>query len=263
MRLQASNNIGCVLVFLSALLCSAALSPCQSTPASAEDSDVQGRRMLDQAIAALGGAAYLSVSDITLNGRFYQIYHGSTSGAAVFVDYLKYPDKERREIGKKKENIIINNGNRAWEVDFKGVHPWDEEQVQGYLRDQAYSLDRFLRFEIKTKKYRIYYDGVDLVQTTRYDIITFEDANRERISILLNATTHLPEALRYRVVSPKTQGVDRMESWYGNFQKVQGIMTPFHRERTRNGERISETFINEVRYNTGLSDALFVPPGKN
>jgi outer membrane lipoprotein-sorting protein len=237
-------------------VCGCAFS--QTAP-SADDTETRGRKMLKEAIAALGGDAYLSAKDFTLSGRFYQIYHSVTSGAAVFVDYIKYPDKERQEIGKKKESIIIYNGDQGWDIDYRAVRAMTFEQMESYHRDQRYSLDRILRFDLKANKYRIYYDGSDLIEATKYDMVTLEDANRERMSILLNSRTHLPEALRYRLVDPKTGGVDRMESWYGNFQLVEGIMTPFHRERIRNGERISETFVNSMKYNSGLSDSLFTP----
>jgi len=131
------------------------------------------------------------------------------------------------------------------------------EEIEGYRRTQRYSIDRILRFDLRAKKYRAYYEGTEYAQATKYDVITLEDSNREKMSLLLNASTHLPVALRYRLVDPKTKGVDKMEIWYGNFRSLQGIQTPFHRERIRNGERISETFVNEVHYNSGLQDSLF------
>ena len=244
-----------------ALISGGKVGGAQSTPLPADEDETRGQKMLDEAITALGGNAYLSVQDITLSGRYYQIFNESTSGATVFVDYIKYPDKERQELGKKKESIIINNGDQGWEVDFRGTHAQTPEEAENYRRAQKYSLDRILRFDLKSKKYHIYYDGTEYAEATKYDVVTLEDANREHISILLNASTHLPAALRYRLVDPKTKGVDKMELWYGNFQVVQGIHTPFHRDRIRNGGRISETFINEVRYNSGLSDSLFTVRG--
>ncbi len=242
----------CFLVWLT--LCGPAFS---QTPTSTDDPENRGQRLLNEAINALGGEAYLAVKDFTLSGRFYQIFHGTTSGAAVFVDYVRYPDKERQEIGKKKESILIYNGDQGWDIDYRAVRAMTVEQMESHHRDQRYSLDRILRFDLKAKKYRVYYDGTELIQANKYDIVTLEDANRQRMSILVNSKTGLPEALRFRYVDPKTGGVDRMESWYGNFLSVQGIMTSFHRERIRNGERITETFVNDMHYNSGLSDSLF------
>jgi hypothetical protein len=221
----------------------------------------QGLKKIDEAIAALGGNAYLSVQDITLSGRGYRIFNGSTTGAAVLVDYIKYPDKERLELGKKKESILIYNGDRGWEIDFRGAHPMVADQMESYLLTQKYLIDRILRLDLKAKKYRAYYEGTEYAEATKYDVIILEDSNREKMSLLLNASTHLPVALRYRLVDPKTKGVDKMEAWYTNFRSVQGVMTPFHRERIRNGERISETFVSEVKYNSGLQENLFIAQG--
>lgn len=246
--------VSLILVFLAAGM------QAQTSAPAADEAESKGRKLLAMAIAALGGEVYLTVNDFTLTGRFYQIYHGATSGAAVFVDYVKYPDKERQEIGKKKESILINNGDRGWDIDYRAVRFQTAEQIENYIRAQKYSLDRLLRFGLKSGKYRIYYDGTEYVQPSTYDVVILEDTNREKWTLLLNTSTHLPEALRYKLVDPKNGGVDKMESWLGNFQRVQGIMTPFHRERIRNGQRIAETFVNDVKYNTGLSDALFVVP---
>ena len=229
----------------------------QSPASQANEAANPGQKMLEEAVAALGGNAYLNVRDITINGRGYQLYHESTSGAAVFVDYIKYPDMERVEIGKKKESILVYNGDQGWEIDYRAVRAMTAQEIEGYRRTQKYSIDRILRFDLSAKKYRAYYEGTEYAQATKYNVITLEDSNREKMSLLLNASTHLPVALRYRLVDPKTKGVDKMENWYGNFRSLQGIQTPFHRERIRNGERISETFVNEVRYNSGLQDSLF------
>lgn len=255
-RIRKSRGFILLLVFGLVVCCSVGWS--QAPPSPVDETETRGQQMLSAAIAALGGGKYLSVQDFTVTGRFYQIFHGVTSGAAVFVQYVKYPDKERQEIGKKKESIIINSGDQGWDIDYRAVRALTGEQVENYRRMQKYSLDRILRFDLKAKKYRVYFDGTEFIQGIKYDVVTLEDANRERMSLLLNASSHLPEALRYRLVDPKSKGVDRMENWYGNYQSVQGIMTPFHRERIRNGERISETFINEIKDNPGLSDALFI-----
>lgn len=239
----------------------ACLLLCQSNQVSAEDPTNQGEKMLQEAIAALGGEAYLSVKNYTVSGRFYSIYHGATSGAAVFVDYVKYPDKERQEIGKKKESIIINNGEQGWEIDYRAVRTQTVEQIESYRRAQKYSLDRILRFDLAAKKYRVSFEGTEYKDSKKFNVISLEDASRERLNILINVNTHLPEALRYKTKDPKTGGVDQMESWYAAFRSVQGIMTSFRRERIRNGERITQTFVNELQYNSGVSDSFFTAQG--
>lgn len=246
------------------MFCGGMIAWSQSPALQGDEAANPGQKMLEEAIAALGGNAYLSVRDITINGRGYQLFRESTSGAAVFVDYIRYPDKERLEIGKKKEIILVYNGDRGWEIDYRAVRAMTAQEMEGYQRTQKCSIDRILRFDLKAKKYRAYYEGTEYAQTTKYDVITLEDSNREKMTLLLDASTHLPVALRYRLVDPKTKGVDKMEIGYGNFRAVQGIQTPFHRERIRNGERISETFVNEVQYNSGLQDSLFtVREGKS
>src|ERR1039458_5940979 len=58
----------------------------------------QARALLNQAIQALGGQAYLNIRDMQQLGRTYSFYHGRSTGAgALFWRFVEYPDKERLE----------------------------------------------------------------------------------------------------------------------------------------------------------------------
>ena len=57
------------------------------------------RALIDQAIEALGGNAYLNITDMTQEGRSYNFHHGEPSGAGgLFWRFYRFPDKERIEL---------------------------------------------------------------------------------------------------------------------------------------------------------------------
>jgi len=69
-----------VLPGLLAMLWGGMVGWSQSPASQGGEAANPGQKMLEEAVAALGGNAYLSVRDITINGRGYQLYHESTSG---------------------------------------------------------------------------------------------------------------------------------------------------------------------------------------
>ena len=87
-------------------------------PAPAE----KGRAVLEAAIQALGGPAFLHARDFRAEGRAFQFgREEQLSGMARFTEHEKFPDKVRQELGKNKDIIIVFNGDKGWDWDFHGV----------------------------------------------------------------------------------------------------------------------------------------------
>src|SRR5258708_20233027 len=102
------------------------------------------RGLLDQAIQTLGGQAYLGVRDMQQSGRAYSFFHGRpTSNGVLFWRFTQFPDKERIEITKERDIAQIYNGDKAYEVTYKGAHPMDPKDVTDSLRHRKFSLDPF------------------------------------------------------------------------------------------------------------------------
>jgi len=78
--------------------------------------------IIDQAIQALGGQAYLDIRDISQEGRTYSFHHGTpTSNGLQFWRFYRYPDKDRIELTKKRDVIELFNGDKGWEITYKGA----------------------------------------------------------------------------------------------------------------------------------------------
>ncbi len=77
----------------------------------------QARELLNQAIQALGGQAYLSVHDLQEQGRVYSFYHGRPSSNGVFFwRFVEFPDKERIELTPQRDIAYIYIGNTSPEI---------------------------------------------------------------------------------------------------------------------------------------------------
>ena len=109
---------GMIKYLLPVLLCSAlvgaqtAPTPTKvssAAPTSTEDENARkARTLLDQAIKALGGQAYLEIQDMSQEGRSYSFYHGRpNSTGLLFWRFTKFPDKERVELTKKRDVVYV------------------------------------------------------------------------------------------------------------------------------------------------------------
>src|SRR5438034_430709 len=93
-------------------------------PDEAQANAQQARQILDKCIAALGGELYLNIKDYEQVGRGYGFYHGEAAGIGTpYWRFYRYPDKERVELTKKRDVILIHNGDKGYERTFRGTQP--------------------------------------------------------------------------------------------------------------------------------------------
>src|SRR5438105_9671149 len=135
---------------LAAIVLLVALVPCQAqAPAPAlQKEDERTRKahaLLDQMMATMGGQAWLTLRDSTWEGRTYGFSHGESGGGAPFWRSWKWPDKERIELTKQRDWIIIHDGDQGWEITFKGTAPEDPESLEPYRLRRPFSLEHVLR----------------------------------------------------------------------------------------------------------------------
>src|SRR5258708_1628636 len=105
----------------------------------------KAQELLDHAIQALGGQAFLNFKTMTTTGRIFSISEESTAALDTFESAIVFPDKRRLTIGKKKPVILINDGDRAWEIDRYGLTKQLPEQLRRWKLSTRYSLENLLR----------------------------------------------------------------------------------------------------------------------
>src|SRR5690348_4817089 len=124
-------------------------SPDQAPPAQVSSQDENARKaktLIDEMIQALGGSAYLQLQTRKEEGRTYGFHDGQSTGAgALYWRFWKWPDKDRVELTKRRDWVIIHNGEQGNEITFRGISPEDPEAHADYLRRLNYSLEWVLR----------------------------------------------------------------------------------------------------------------------
>lgn len=223
-----------------------------------EQSAAKAKQLLDQAIQALGGQAYLGVHDANCTGRFALFGHsGDLTGYAPFRDLWKFPDKNRTEYSKKSNVIDVYNGNQGWTLDKGGVQEASASALDDFQEGLKKDIDHLLRYRLKEDGLVVRYGGADIADLKQVEWVEVVDRDRRTFRIALDKQIHLP--LRVEVTTRNATTRERTEeiSYFSNYHPIAGVQTPFQVERNRNGFKVYQVFYTSCQYNTGLSDDLF------
>jgi hypothetical protein len=242
-------------------------APTQSTPPNRpkdlgndQENARQARALLDQAIQALGGQAYLNLRDMEQQGRTFSFHHGnSTSNGILFWRCVEYPDKERIELTPQRDVAYVYNGNKGYEVTYKGAHAVEDKDLVDYLRRRRLSLETILRTWVNDPSVALFYDGNALAGDFAAQKVTLINSQDEAVSVFFDVDTHLPIKKSYVWRDPVDRYRNVEEETFDNYRLVQGVMIPWGFTRYFNGDMQTERFVNGVHINQELNPAMFDP----
>jgi len=220
----------------------------------------KARQLLDQAIQALGGQAYLNVHDMQEQGRVYSFYHGHpTSNGVFFWRFLEFPDKERIELTPQRDIAVIYTGDKGYEVTYKGPRAVEKKDLEDYHRRHRFSLETILRSWVNDPSVALFFDGAALAGSLAAQRVTLINAKNEAVSVYFDIDTHLPIKKSYSWRDPVDKERNVEEETFDGYRLVEGVMTPFGFTRYFNGDMQTERFMTSATYNKGLNQAMFDP----
>jgi hypothetical protein len=236
-------------------------------PAGAETNQERGKRIVDQAIEALGGNNFLRMQDRVERGRAYSFYREKLSGlsiATIYTRYLIRPEppqsdflgvREREAFGKKEESAVLFTEGQGYDVTFRLADDLLERFKESTLRNVFY----ILRQRLGEPELILDSRGSDVVENQPVDIVDIVDADNRTITVSFSQITHLPaKQVTYRHAKTK----ERIEevTRFSEYHAVDGVMWPYSILRERDGEKIFQMFSDSVTINKGLTDNLFTLP---
>jgi hypothetical protein len=220
----------------------------------------KAKALLNKVIQALGGEAYLNVHDMQQEGRTYSFHHGRpTSNGVQFWRFVEFPDKERIEITKQRDIAVLYNGDKGYEITYKGPHPMDPKDVTDYLRRRKFSLDAVLRKWATDPKVALFYEGNAVAAEQPALQLTLINDKNESVTLYFDAETNLPIKKTFSWRDPDDKQRNLEEEIYDNYRLVQGIMTAYGFTRIFNGDMAVQRFLNTAKYDQGLNPAMFDP----
>ncbi|NPV84262.1 MAG: hypothetical protein HPY46_11865 [Candidatus Aminicenantes bacterium] len=212
--------------------------------------------VLENMIKALGGREVLSgIKDTRMSGTMEMIQYGMTT---PFTMYQKEPDKSRMEIEVMGMSIIqVYDGQKAMVTnpqtgEVMELTPDQSEQ----MRRQALGNEATL---LNPEKFGITYTykGKEEVNGKTCHVLEQKFSNGDTATVYVDATTFLPYKTRTKTLSPSGGEVEA-EQVMSEYRKVDGTMAAFSITIFQGGVEYIRMTVNEIVYNTGLDDSLFV-----
>lgn len=255
-------KIGLLILLLSLYAAAQSSAPGAAAPATTDPQAAntqKARQLIDQAIQALGGQAYLNIKDIQQQGRAYSFHRGEANSlGTLFWRLWKWPDKDRIELTKQRDVVYIVNGDQGFEITFRGTKPEEAKDLTESLRQREFSLEYVLRRWLAQPDVALFYEGQTVADNREVDVVTVMNTRNQAVALYLDQQTHLPNKKKFSWRDTDRYKNDEVEI-YGDYHVVQGINTPFQVTREHNGEMTRQRFLNSVTYNTGIADSLFDP----
>ena len=239
-----------------------------ATPKPTPENTAKAEEILNRAIEALGGSAYLNVKTVTGRGFFTTYHEGQSQIPARFVDYISYPDRERTEFISEGIRVIQTNaGEIGWLYDgaSKRLSDMKGAQIEDFKRSMRTSIENLLRGWWKKENATLSYIGRrEAGVGRRNETLRLTYPNGFWIEYEFAAKEGLPAKVIYKTTRKKPDTDEDQEvTEEDRLAKpitIGQITAPWVIDHFTNGLQTSRVGYESVEYNSPLADALFAKP---
>lgn len=241
--------------------------------ALAETNQQKGKRVVDEALAALGGQAYLAMRNRVESGRIYGFYREKISGLAVstlYTSYLPRPEQPdpgflgvrvRDARGKKLDDVYLYGDGTGYELTFRGARPLSDAVVKQFRIATMHNIFYILRERLGEPGLILDSRGSDFFENRPVEIVDITDSNNDTVTVYFDQATKLPTRTSYYRKDPIDNTKLEEVSIFAKYRDVGGgVMWPFTVRRERNGEKVFEMYSETVEINQDLKDSMFTLP---
>lgn len=235
-------------------------APAMRTGTPTADELARGRKLIDQAMAAHGGATKLKgVRDITLESEV-TLYSGSRTITGTQKEMKRDPWQMRLETTfTSLSTVQALDGDQAWmrvSAPTDSTADMDSLGVAG-LRGLFLTDPIHLLLIASSTNTRVAYRGDDMVADHPVQVVEVV-AGTGRWVLFLDSGSHslvgMEENAGSALAGPSLRRV------YGDLRTEQGILWPHTEDRLLDGERSIVLHVRSVRFNTGIPVAAFARP---
>ncbi|MBD0372850.1 MAG: hypothetical protein ICV60_18545 [Pyrinomonadaceae bacterium] len=236
-------------------------SSSSSTPAAGNEQKAE--QIVERAMKALGGDAYMNVRSTTSRGYYSQFAEGAAGLPLTFVDYIVYPDRERTEFkGQGVKVIQTNTGDTGWLYDgqAKTLQDMNKEQVDDFKLAMRTNIDYLLRGYWRKEGAKLSYVGrreAGIGRRNETVRLTYTDGLS--VEFEFAAQDGLPAKVIYKKKG-KEGAETTEEDRFAQFINIEGVITPFIIDHFRNSQQTSRINYQSVEINRSVPDSLFTRP---
>ena len=251
-----------VAIFASAFTCLA------QSEAAAAARDEKAEQVIQKAIQALGGDAYLNVKTVVGRG-FYTEYHDGVPGVPLrFIDYIAYPDRERTEFTGGGNRIIQTNyQNEGWLFDAaaKTLKDQSPKQVEDFRNGMRTSMENLLRGWWRKEGATLSYVGRrEATLGRRNEAVKLTYPDGFWIEYEFAAIEGTPAKAIYKRQQKNPDNDEMFETTEEDrFLRpiaLAGVTAPYEVDHFRNGSQTSRNNYESIEFNKPLADSLFTKP---
>ncbi len=121
--------------------------------------DAKAKKVIDDAVAALGGEKFLTMEDRIESGRAYSFYREQLSGLSIAKIYTRYITpgnsaqdlgvREKQTFGKAEDSAVLFREDGAWDITFRGARLLEQDRVTRYHDTTLRNIFYILRQRLK------------------------------------------------------------------------------------------------------------------
>ena len=234
------------------------------SPARASDGG-KARKVIDAAVTAMGGDAYLAVRNSQSSGRYF-FFRKGRKGFTRYRDWTVYdPVKSRHERGKneKEQFVAVHNMelNKGWtlEGEFE-VEEIPDKELDSWIKAVRKDLNFIIKQRLDEEGMSLYYYGPDdIAGQGEFEAVEFLDASNNSVVVFFNLNSHLPEKVENEFTDD-TGLRHKMEWEFYNWHTIQGVHTPLRTDIYLDGEISQQFFIEDLAYNLQIPESTFLEP---
>jgi hypothetical protein len=246
--------------------------------AAAETARERGKRVVNEALEAVGGKAYLAMEDRMESGRAYSFWNSRITGLTIAHIYTRYlaPEagkvsmRERQSFSKDQSYGVLFNEQGGWEITFRGAREFPPARVEQWRDSTLRNIFYILRERLNEPGMEFYSQGADRYENQPVEIVDITDSRGVTVTVSFSQLTKLPIRQVFRRRNPEDKMFDTEETSFARYRDLGGVKWPHDIRRTRNGEKIFEIYSDSVKINQGFKDDIFtlsdklkvLPPAK-
>ena len=248
---------------------------CSGAGYSAETAQQRGKRIVDEAIAALGGDNFLHVQTRIETGRAYSFYSDQLSGLSLAKIYTRYlepsgPPKagvlleeERQGFGKEEQDgFVLFTTNAGWEVTFHGARPLEDQRIEDHKEAALRNIFYIMRERLQEPGMSFYAQPSDFYQNRPVDIVDITDDRNITVTVYFDHFSKLPVRQSTKRRNETYHDFDTEVTEFGKYHTNDGVQWPSDIRRAKNGQKTFELYSDTVEFNKDLKDELFKLPSK-
>jgi hypothetical protein len=237
-----------------------------------QSTEERGKKVIVDAVAALGGQKFLTMADRVESGRAYSFYRERLSGLSIAKIYTRYVTvpagksgeelgvRERQAFGKNEDSSVLFLENGGWEITYRGAKELPKDRLDRYRDTTLRNILYLLRQRFQEKGMIFESRGSDVWENQPVNVVDITDSQDRVVTVYFNQDTKLPVMQKYSWRDPQTKERNDEETRFARYREVSGVQWPYQITRERNGEKIYQMFAESVAINQDLTDNQFSLP---